>query len=179
MTESEHKPPATERDALLASARAGFERRAWADTRAAFLAADALAPLGADDLECMAFASNLAGDDELMLRALERVHRTCLQEGQELRAARAGFWLGFRLRPMGEHARSDAWFARAARILDAYPGDCVERGFMLLPQTLRKMLQGDFDGAEQLAIEAHAIATRFNDADLLAFSCSMRSPRRR
>jgi DNA-binding CsgD family transcriptional regulator len=174
VSESPHQLETTERDALLANARAGFERRAWADARAAFMAADALAPLGADDLERMAFASNLSGDDELMLKALERVHRACVQDGQELRAARAGFWLGFRLRPMGEHARSDAWFARVQRILDAYPGDCVERGFMLLPQALRQMTQGDFEGAEKSAIEAHAIATRFNDSDLLAFSCSMR-----
>lgn len=178
MTESKHSANAaaseTSLEMVLARARSSFAQRAWADARDAFLAADALEPLAVEDLEQLSFAGNLTGDDELMLRSLERVHRACVQGGQELRAARAGFWIGFRLRPMGEHARSDAWFARVQRILDAYPGECVERGYMLLPQILRKMLQGDFDGAERLAIDAHAIATRFNDSDLLAFSCSMR-----
>ena len=46
--------------------------------------------------------------------AMERAHLAYLQEGRELPAARAAFWCGYRLMPLGEIARAQAWFARGS-----------------------------------------------------------------
>lgn len=171
MSESEAgAAPSTSASELLASGRAANAKRAWADARAAFLAADALEPLALDDLEQLAHAASLVNDVELMLKTLERVHNVCMQEGQELRAARAGFWLGFRLMPRGERARAQAWLARVQRILDRQPGDCVERGYVLLPATLMKLMAGDIDAADELSKRAFAIGEYFRDPDLIAFA---------
>jgi len=155
---------------LLARGRASYANRAWADARASFMAADALEPLALDDLEQLAYAASLVNDVELMLKSLERAHNVCMQEGQELRAARAGFWLGFRLMPRGERARSQAWLARVQRILDRHPGECVERGYVLLPATLMKLIAGDTDAAAEMADRAFAIGESFRDRDLIAFA---------
>jgi ATP/maltotriose-dependent transcriptional regulator MalT len=172
MSRSEREPEAGESDSvdqLLACGRESYAKRAWADARSAFLAADALAPLAIDDLERFAHAAGLVNDVELMLKTLERTHNLCVQEGQELRAARAGFWLGFRLMPRGERARAQAWFARVQRILDRHD-DCVERGYVLLPATIMKIVAGEIDAAEVMAKQATAIGEHYRDRDLIAFA---------
>jgi DNA-binding NarL/FixJ family response regulator len=172
MSRSEREPEAGASesiDQLLARGCESYAKRAWADARSAFVAADALAPLAIEHLEQLAHAASLVNDAELMLKTLERVHHLCMQEGQELRAARAGFWLGFRLMPRGERARSQAWLARVQRILDRQ-GDCVERGYVLLPATIMKIVAGDIDAAEVLAKQATAIGEQYRDRDLIAFA---------
>src|SRR5688500_18101802 len=113
MTESERErdveQSASSVEELLAFGCESYAKRAWADARSSLLAADALAPLAVEHLEQLAHSASLVNDVELMLKTLERVHNACMQEGQELRAARAGFWLGFRLMPRGERARAQAW----------------------------------------------------------------------
>lgn len=154
---------------LLVRGRESYAKRAWADARSLLLAADGLAPLVVEDLEQLAHAASLVNDVELMLKTLERVHNACMEEGQELRAARAGFWLGFRLMPRGERARAQAWLARVQRILDRQ-GDCVERGYVLLPQTIMKIVAGEIDAAEVMAKQATAIGEHYRDRDLIAFA---------
>lgn len=167
--EREAEASASSVEELLARGRHSYASRAWADARASFLAADAISPLGLEHLEQLAQAASLVNDAELMLKALERAHHLCMQEGQELRAARAGFWLGFRLIPRGERARAQAWFARVQRILDRH-GDCVEQGYLLIPATILKIVAGELDDAEALAKKATAIGEQYRDGDLIAFA---------
>ena len=154
----------------LSTARRLYAEQAWSDAHAAFAAADAEHALSIDDLQQMSFAAGLAGDDHAMLQLTERLHHACLQAGQELRAARAAFWAGFRLIPLGELARAQAWLARAQRIVERADCDCVERGYLLLPGAMRKLVEGDFTEAEAAASRACEIAERFGDADLVALS---------
>ena len=60
------------------------------------------------------------------------------------------------------------WFARGERLLARAEGDCVERGYLLIPVLLQHSLGGDHDAAYAVAAEATAIGERFADRDLVA-----------
>jgi DNA-binding CsgD family transcriptional regulator len=152
------------------AARRAFAESAWRDAHAGFAAAEAEAELSIDDLEQMAVAAGLGGDEQAMLQVLERAHQRCIQAEQPLRAARAAFWAGYRLMPLGEMARAQAWFARAQRLVERSEQDCVERGYMLIPAMMRQLMEDDAAGAEANASRAIEIAERFGDADLSALA---------
>ena len=79
--------------------------------------------LGVDDLERLAVAAHLVGEDDASGQAWERAHLACLAAGDKERAARCAFWLGFALLLRGETARGNGWLARAERLVeDAGPG---------------------------------------------------------
>ena len=75
--------------------REAFDRRSW---REAYELLDAAAPLGGDDLERLAVAAHLVGEDDASARAWERAHLAFLDAGDRERAARCAFWLGLRPR---------------------------------------------------------------------------------
>ena len=97
----------------LERAREFYRRRAWGDAYQLLSTADHAAPLGGDDLERLAMSAYLLGRDDDYLEALDRAHRTHLESGDEVRAARCAFWLGFRLAAQREMGRSGGWLARA------------------------------------------------------------------
>jgi ATP/maltotriose-dependent transcriptional regulator MalT len=55
-------------------------------------------------------------------------------------------------------------------ILDAYPHDCVERGYVLGPLGIQQMESGDYALAKQTFEQAGAVAVRFVEPDLLALA---------
>ncbi|MPY80680.1 MAG: DNA-binding response regulator [Actinophytocola sp.] len=62
------------------------------------------------------------------------------------------------------------WWTRAQRLLDEDGHQRVEQGYLLIPSSLRKLNGGDARGAYDGFGEAMAIAHRFEDTDLLAWS---------
>ena len=42
---------------------------------------------------------------------------------------------------------ANGWFARGQRVLESVAGDCVERGYLLVPCVEKQLAAGDFDGA--------------------------------
>ena len=106
-------------DAALLRGRACFERQEWDDAFEALARADAATPLGAEDLHRLAWSAGLSARDEQMLATQERVYHARLEAGEALAAARAAFWLGFRLLARGEAARASGWLSRAQRLVDA------------------------------------------------------------
>ena len=76
--------------------------------------------------------------------------------------------LGINLAMLGEVAQAGGWFARAQRLVDREPGDCPERGYLLLPLALRHEAAGEFALVAETAGEAAAIGERFGDRDLFA-----------
>lgn len=163
---------AREHDQFLAEVergRAHFERRQWADAFEALLRAQRAGPLEAADLHRLVWCAGLVGDDDAFLRALERLHQTCLDAGNRLQAARAAFWIGFRLLMMGVPARATGWLARAERYVADEGDDCVERGYLRLPAILRQLGTDDAAAAVQ-AGEAATIGERCGDADLVAIA---------
>jgi DNA-binding CsgD family transcriptional regulator len=146
----------------LGQGREAFAKRAWKDAHAALSSA---AALGGEDLERLATAAYLLGDEAEYLAVLERAHHAHLDEGAVDRAVRCAFWLGLILSLRGEAGRASGWLARAQRLLG--DRDCVERGYLRLLETLHVPdpeigHDGAADGAE--------LGRRFGDADLFSLA---------
>ncbi len=146
--------------------RDAFARRAWADAWELFARADRSVALGAEDLEHMAVAAYLVGRDRDFLHCLERAHRAYQDGGEDRRAARCAFWLGFGHLLEGEPGRATAWLARARRLIEGR--ECVEHGYLLLPVAEQHLEQGADGAAHEAAAGAVHIGERFADADLIA-----------
>jgi DNA-binding NarL/FixJ family response regulator len=150
--------------------RGSFARQAWGDAFAQLSAADHDAPLEPEDLERFATAAYLVGRDADSADIWARAHHEFLIRGDVERAARCAFWLAFGLLNRGELARGGGWIARARRLLDGRPGDCVEQGYLLLPVALQCIAEGDNAGACATFGQAAEIGSRFGDPDLVALA---------
>jgi len=149
--------------------RDAYARRAWAEAFDAFSKANAAAPLDADDAERLAWSAMLSGRTDASFEAFERLYEIRLAAGEELRAARAAFWLGMRLMSLGQTARGSGWLARAQRLAEGIP-DCVECGYLRLPLAFRLAAAGDHAAARAAAVEAIEIGDRHHDRDLGALA---------
>lgn len=152
---------------VVDAARADFDNGAWSAAYQRFSAADRDDPLGPDDLERLAVAAQLVGDDATSAGCWERAHRQLLERGEVARAVRCAFWLASGLFSRGETALGGGWVGRAQRLLDDHDLDCVERGFMIIPRSLANLEQGDPGEAHRLSQEAIALGRRFGETDLL------------
>ena len=103
--------------AALAEGRAAVERRAWREAHDALSRADGVAPLAAADLELLAVAAYLLGEDDAYVAALERAHRSHLDEGATRPAVRCAFWIGMTLALRGEVGTAGGWLGRAQSLL--------------------------------------------------------------
>jgi DNA-binding NarL/FixJ family response regulator len=146
--------------------RSAFAAKAWAEACAHLSAADRDMPLGAADLERLATALRLTGSDAES-DVWARAHQAFLAEGDDERAARCAVRIAIRLLLENEPARSGGWLARAQRLLDACGRDCVERGYVLLPEAIRAMFQGDNETSRATFARAAAVGERFGDRDLI------------
>lgn len=153
------------RDALQMG-RESYRRRAWSDAYRSFSLADGAAPLCADDLERLGVAAYLAGQDAEFHVALDRAHRAHLDRGDRARAARCAFWSGLDFLLRGDGAQATGWLGRARRLVEGQ--DCVEQGYLLLPEAEQRLRGGDDAGAHAAATAAAEIGDRFRDADLVA-----------
>jgi DNA-binding CsgD family transcriptional regulator len=147
-----------------------YARRAWGDAFASLGRAHSAAPLSAEDLELLARSAYMLGRDDDYRTALERAYHAHLDGGDLPRAARCAWWVGHNLMFRGERAPARGWFARGQRLLEGVPGDCVERGYLLIPDFLQHASRGDYAAAYDTAAEAAAIGERFGDQDLLAIA---------
>jgi DNA-binding CsgD family transcriptional regulator len=132
--------------------------------------ADQMAPLGAEDLELLARSAYMLGRDDDYLSGLERAHHAYLDSGEAMRAMRCAFWVGLILALRAEMARATGWFSRAQRLLEREERDCVERGYLLIPNLLGHVATGDWEAAAATAAEAAEIGERFGDRDLFALA---------
>ena len=138
-----------------------YEAKTWGDAFDALQQADAIVPLDPDDLERLAWSAGLIGKDDVFLGALERLHKACVELGERERAARAAFWIGFRLLLLGSRSGATGWLARAGRLLEHVKETSAERGYLLLPTVYRELAQGSDAEAEAVAREAAAIGERW------------------
>src|SRR5262245_61560634 len=159
--------PRTAETADLDRARTAFDDRAWTEAFTWLASADREGVLEAADLERLATAAFLTGRYDASEDAWVRAHAEFLRLGQPARAARCAFWNASGLFHRGDRARGIAWIARAQRLLDEGPHDCVERGYVLVPAAVQSVIEGDVERAHELLREAADIGTRFGDADLI------------
>jgi DNA-binding CsgD family transcriptional regulator len=160
----------TSADDALPRGRAAYEQQAWAQAYAALVEAAELVPLGPEDLVLLANAAALTGRDEESDELSARAYQAFLSRGEIAPAARCAFWLGMRLRNLGESARGGGWLARARRILDESQLDCPEVGYLLVARASELGEAGDVAGALALAEQARQIGQRFGEADLVALA---------
>jgi DNA-binding CsgD family transcriptional regulator len=158
------------RVSALEQGRDAVRRRAWGDAFARLSAADREGGLPPDDLENLARAAHLVGKDAECAEVLTRAHRGFVEAGEAERAARCAIWLALELSYSGEPAQASGWLARARRLLDDGGRDCVELGYLLLPEAMHAVAEGDFAKAHRTFTEAAKIGARFGDVDLTTFS---------
>ena len=142
----------------------------WGEIYGHLSAADREQPLAAEDLERLAVAAFLTGKDEESAASWARAHNEFVARPDPERAARCAFWLAHGLLERGEEAAASGWLARARRLLDERGRDCVESGYLLLPEAIRRIAEGDNDAANAGFREAAAIGRRFDEADLMAMA---------
>lgn len=153
---------------LLDQGRDAFARKAWGEAYAQLQSAGREAPLPPEDLERLAMAAHLLGRDGESGDLLAQAHNEFLKRGEIERAARVAIWLSFSLQTKGELAQGGGWIARARRLLEDAPRDCVEHGYLLVPDALRHFFQGDPATARAIFAEAVKIGERFGERDLIA-----------
>ncbi|MFP3906640.1 MAG: LuxR C-terminal-related transcriptional regulator [Acidimicrobiales bacterium] len=141
-----------------------FGERRWADARRA-LADVPPEELDAQDLERLAVASFLTGDDERSIAAWAAAHQRRRDDGELARAARCAFWLGFQLANRGDMAQAGGWFGRAQHLVDEV-GDCAESGYLLIPTGLQALGERDPDRARECFTAAADAGRRFDEVDL-------------
>ena len=154
---------------VLSHGRESFTRQAWNDAYLQLAAADQELPLAAEDLERLATAAHLTGRDIDAGDIWERAHHRFLDQGDVERGVRCAFWLAFWLLICGERARSGGWLARARRLLSDDGRDCAESGYLLVPDAMERLAEGDAATSYMTFSQAAEIGERFRDPDLTAF----------
>jgi DNA-binding CsgD family transcriptional regulator len=154
----------------IEQARSAFERCAWRDALEQFITAERIGRLAPDDLERLAVAAFLVGEDTISTAAWERAHHGFLDRGDLPCAVRCAWWLGMILLQSGQYAPAGGWLARAQRVLEDSALDCPERGYVQLPAAVQALAGGDAAAAYPVFLDVARIADRFDDADLVALS---------
>jgi DNA-binding CsgD family transcriptional regulator len=154
----------------LQAGRDAFERRAWQAAYEHLISADQHEKLEARDLERLALAADLTGNDDECIAFLERAHREYLSLGETERAVHCAFWLAMVwLLVKGEAAISSGWVARGKRLLEDTRADSVESGYLMILDGLMTLSEGDPAAAGEVFKAATEVGRRFKEADLLAF----------
>ena len=154
----------------LRRGREAYAKRQWATAHAALSHADETERLSGDQLGMLATTIYMLGREADSLACLERAHHRYLEEGETLAAIRCAFWVGMNLVLLGQMGPGTGWLGRAQRLLDREEGECVERGYLLMPLVFRHESGGDLAAAFAVGREAAEIAERFGDRELFALA---------
>jgi DNA-binding CsgD family transcriptional regulator len=165
-----HPVPSAAAASALQQGRDAYRRQAWADAYARLSASEREASLGPEDLQRLATAAHLLGREAESADLWARAHQECLARGDPERAVRCAFWLAVGLLEKGEVAQGSGWLARARRLLDQGARDCVEWGYLLLPEGLQALDGGDAERATRAFARAAETGERFGDRDLVALA---------
>jgi DNA-binding CsgD family transcriptional regulator len=152
--------------AELDRARVAFENHAWTQAYEGFRAAELEDPLDLADLERLAIAAQLLGHDDEAIEVFGRAHQQAIGGGDRVGAARHAFRLGMILANRGDMAVAGGWLGRATRLVEESGVDCVERGYVLVPQGIGQLDGGDPAGSFATFEGIAEIAQRFGDVDL-------------
>jgi DNA-binding CsgD family transcriptional regulator len=153
----------------LEQGRESFRRRAWRDAHTQLAEADRDTHLGIDDLERLAVAAYLAGEDAVSTDVWARAYQECVRANDPARAVRCGFWLVIGLMLRGELAPAAGWLARGQRLAGDVEGR-AEEGCLLLGDAVQLMFAGEAKRANRMYSRAAEIGVRFRDPDVTAMA---------
>ena len=147
----------------LAQGRAAYAERRWSGACEQLRLADESEPLSGADLDRLATAAFLVGDDEGSVAARTRAHASFLEEGHRVRAAMSAIWLTMTMigRPRYQ-TEAAGWAARAQRLLDGEQ-TCAEHGWLLCVTARQRAAARDVEGAYDAFTRAVAIAEQCGD----------------
>jgi DNA-binding CsgD family transcriptional regulator/tetratricopeptide (TPR) repeat protein len=153
----------------LERGRESFRRRTWRDAHTQLAEADRDTHLGIDDLERLAVAAYLAGEDAVSTDVWARAYQECVRAKDPARAVRCGFWLVIGLMLRGELAPAAGWLARGQRLAGDVEGR-AEEGCLLLGDAVQLMFAGEAERANGMYSRAAEIGVRFRDPDVTAMA---------
>jgi DNA-binding NarL/FixJ family response regulator len=155
----------------LTRGRAAFERKAWSEACRQLRRADRDAPLDPEDLDHLATAAYLIGEESVSAEIRSRAHASFLERGDLMPAARSAFWLGYALlNAPSQQAQANGWLGRARRLLDECGGDSVEHGLLLCTNGYQKIVADDLQSALTTFEEAARIGARFRDTTVTSLA---------
>lgn len=147
--------------------REAYAAHLWADAYDHLSIADEEGALTAHDLDNLARSAYLSGREAECVEIWSRAHHAFLDEDEARKASACAFWLGLTLYNQGESAQGNGWMARARRLVEAFPEECAERGFLLIPRGLQLLREGNPVEAHDVFGHAAAIGERCESFDLI------------
>ena len=151
--------------------RAAFDRKAWSEAYRELALADRQTPLTPEDLDSLATAAYLVGEESIASDARARAHTGFVERGDLVRAARSAFWLGYALINVpAQQSQGNGWLARAKRLLDDAGEERVEYGLLLCTQGYLKIVEGDLTSALGMFEQADRVGTQFADIDVTSLA---------
>jgi DNA-binding CsgD family transcriptional regulator len=154
----------------LRRGRQRFAERAWREANDALERADLQLVLEGADLERLAVAAYMLGDEHRYLELLERAHDASLGSGDQATALRCAFWASVQFAQRGEMAQAGGWLRRAEQLADELGAERPERGYLLFPRMFELESRGEFEQAASVAGEAVEIGRRHGDRDLYSLA---------
>jgi DNA-binding CsgD family transcriptional regulator len=141
---------------------------AWVDTYRSLVTVPR-AELGTSDLEALAVAAYLIGDDGTAADGWKLAYELHLEAGESDAAALCSFWLALTLMLSGRMAHAGGWLSRTEAAISQGP-ECVASGYLLIPAMLGALEAGELTRAKDLALQAGQIGGTFRDSDLSALA---------
>ncbi len=154
----------------LDRARELFERQSWGAAYNALHEAELASPLDPADLERLAIASYLTGQDTEAGAAWSRAHREYAAARDVLAALRCVVWLGIVHLLRGQQAQAQGWFARARHLAAGAADESLETAYLDQAAGLEALFGGDPAVAAVRLEAAAGTARRCGDADLAGIS---------
>jgi DNA-binding CsgD family transcriptional regulator len=153
----------------LAKGREHFARQAWDEAYTELARAEQSGALEPDDLERLATAAQLLGQETEAAALWTRAHTEFLNRGERARAAQCAYLVIVPMLFRGEMAQAGGWISRTRRLLDDTP-ECAAHGFLLCAIALRSIREDDFPMAHATFVEAGRIGESTGDANLAALA---------
>jgi len=146
-----------------------FAEQSWNEAYTRLSDGDREGQLGTGDLELLATAAYLVGDDRASAAAWTRAYHARVRSNEKRRAARCAFWLILELLSVGDWVRGSGWLSTAERLLDDDP-DCAERGLLLVLAGRTHAKNGDSAAANEAFARAARLSAACDDWELKAFA---------
>ena len=108
----------------------------------------------------LAQAALLIGKDAEGADLLARAHQAFLSRGRNAARRPLRILAGLHIDAPANSRKAGGWLSRASRLLDGQP-DCVENGYLLLPEGYRSFHAGDAVTAHAMFVQAAAFGERF------------------